>query len=265
MGKKRVKRDLEGYRLALLGEGDTIGLRAAAAGFRASDGYNLRALKAGEWTPAMKRKVTRYHHELQQLTAQEKIVVKTRSPSRLANAQALGGHDPKYKQFKVAFLPGHEGQTVSWAPDNTPMVRGPGFTKRGILFDQEALARDPAGEIQAALDLAPMAQTFALIAGANVMYSQTFARSKLPGAVVKLMNDYNGKKPLPKGSGNRGDKPEAHHYSKWLHGFQAYQFKISPAKKGSKEWKRVERENLLLRRKRAAARQADYRRRKKAN
>lgn len=260
---KRIKKSNEYYRAALVGVVDRAGelspaLRRVAVGFKAADGYNLRDLKAGKWTPAMKRRVTMYQRELNQMTAQEKVIVLTRSPDRLKKAQAVGGHDPKYK-FKVAFLPGSDKAEVIWNKDNTPTVREKGYSRIPAHFDAEVLAVDPEAEIARVLRLPQMlkAQRFGILTGANVMLGDIPTRKGVAAKVRKLMAAYDGRKQLPAGSGNRGDKPSAHHYSKWLVGIQGFHFRHDPDKVPPKQLQDISDANKALQRRRAAARQRD--------
>lgn len=258
---KRIKKSAEYYRAALLGVADrkgelTPGLRAVAKGFKASEGYNLRDLREGRWTPAMKRKVTMYQRELNQMTAQEKIVIRTRSPDRLQKAQAVGGHDPKYK-FKVAFVPGSAKSEVIWNDDNTPTVKDRGYSRIPAHFDGEALAIDPQAEIARVLALPKMrkAQRFGILTGANVMLGEGIpTRKGLAAKVLSLMARYDGIKELPRGSGNRGDKPSAHHYSRWLVGIQGFQFRHDPDKVAPTAFDKIAQGNAEQRRRHAAAR-----------
>lgn len=230
------------------------GLRRVAKGFKASEGYNLRDLREGRWTPAMKRKVSMYFHELQQLTAQEKIVVQTRSPARLASAQAIGGHDPRFK-FKVAFLPGSAKSTLEWDRDNTPIVRERGYSKAWEAFNPERLAVDPASEVKRVLGLKKMrdATTFGIVAGANVMLSEGLpSRKGLLGKIINLQSRYDGVTALKRSSGNYGDAPGAHHWSKWLFGVQAFRF--SKTANQSTKIDEIARANKEVRRRKANAR-----------
>ncbi|MHB8674566.1 MAG: hypothetical protein ACYDAK_12940 [Candidatus Limnocylindrales bacterium] len=229
------------------------GLRRVAKGFKASDGYNLRDLREGRWTPAMKRKVSMYFHELQQLTAQEKMIVVTKSPTRLRNAQAIGGHDPKFK-FKVAFVPGTSKSRVEWADDDTPIIRERGYDKRPVEFDREALAVDPDAEIARVLASPKLkgVKRFGIMTGPNVMLGGGIPdRGNLPGKIKALMAKYDGKKPLPRSSGNRGDRPGAHKWEQWLFGVQGFRFTKDPDKIAPAAFAQIEIENAKLRRRRA--------------
>ncbi len=192
------------------------------------------------------------------MTAQEKVIVRSRSPDRLAKAQAVGGHDPKFK-FKVAFLPGSGEAEIIWNKDNTPTVREKGFSRIAAHFDVEALAVDPRAEVARILLLPQMktAQRFGILTGANVMLGDIPTRKGVAGKVQMLMAKYDGIKELPAGSGNRGDKPSAHHYSRWLVGIQGFHFRRDPDKVPPKQLQAIADANKALQRRRAAARQRD--------
>ena len=263
MAKRRPVKSAAWYRAALLGVADregelSPGLRGVAKGFSAAEGYNLRDLREGRWTAAQKRKVTMYFHELQQLTAQEKVTVKTRSPKRLAQAQAIGGHDPKYK-FKVAFVPGSKNAKVEWT-DEGLVIRERGYTKIEAAFNPESLASDPQAEVNRVLAQKRMkrAQRFRIKAGANLI-GTLYDGGTVGNAIRKLMAKYDGERPLPRSSGNRGDNPEVHDWRKWLNGVTGYVFPFNADKRrpdaATKELER----NRELQRRRANKRKASKR------
>lgn len=263
MSKRKPAKSAAWYRAAILGVADrdgelSPGLRRVAKGFSAAEGYNLRDLKAGRWTPAMKRKVSMYFHELQQLTAQEKVVVKTRSPRRLREAQAIGGHDPRFA-FKVAFVPGSSKATVEWTPEGL-VVRERGYSKVEARFDPVALAADAQAEVARVLSQKRMkrAQRFRIQAGVNQI-GTLFDAGNVGAAVRKLMEKYDGSRPLPRGSGNRGDKPEVHDWRKWLHGVTGYVFPFDADKSRPDAANRELDRNRELQRRRANKRKAGKR------
>ena len=104
------------------------------------------------------------------------------------------------------------------------------------------------------------AHSFGVLAGNNVMLSgsataETHGIADVAGVWPKiraLMARYDGKRPLPRGSGNRGDRPEAHHYSKWLFGLKAYTFASEGRRRTA--FADIEAGNREVRRRRANAR-----------
>lgn len=269
MSKKRSNAH---YRALLVGvqdaQGDQLspGMRAIANGFRAKDGYDLRALKRGEWTANQKRTLTLYAREIAHLTAQAKMVVRTRSPEKLRKAQAAGGHDPKFKRLKVAFLAGTPDATVEWTKDNRPIVKERGYETETALFDQEALAIDGVLEATRAMEsLEPNKNdVFVVMAGENLILKAPDGLGGIEGTaayVAKLQAQYNGKNEIPASSGNRGDKPSAHHYSKWLKGVKIFRF--ARARDVGPAIYDITQRNAAIRKKREAARKLDYYYRKK--
>lgn len=263
MSKRKVAKSNEWYRAAILGVADregelSPGLRTVARGFKAAEGFNLRDLREGRWTPAQKRKVTMYFHELQQLTAQEKIIVKTKSPRRLREAQAIGGHDPRYA-FKVAFVPGSKTAKVEWTPEGL-VIRERGYSKVEARFNHEALALDPKAEVARVLAQKRMkkAQRFRIQAGMNQI-GTLFDVGNVGDAVRKLMAKYDGTKPIPRSSGNRGDKPEAHDWRKWLNGVTGYVFPFNANKRRPDAANKELERNRELQRRRANKRKASKR------
>ena len=263
MSKRKPAKSAAWYRAALLGVEDSQGelspgLRGVARGFKASEGFNLRDLREGRWTAAQKRKVTMYFHELQQLTAQEKVTVKTRSPKRLAQAQAIGGHDPKYK-FKVAFVPGSKNAKVEWT-DEGLVIRERGYSKIEAAFNPEALAADAQAEVERVLSQKRMkrAQRFRIKAGANLI-GTLYDAGNVGDAVRKLMAKYDGVKALPRSSGNVGDNPAAHDARKWLNGVTGYVFPFNADKRRPDAANRELDRNRELQRRRANKRKAGKR------
>jgi hypothetical protein len=223
----------------------------------ASEGYNLHDLKAGKWTAAMKRRVTMYQREMHELTAQEKIIVRTRSPKKLEYAQRMGGHEPGYK-FKVAFVPGSSKAKIIWNDDGSMTVREPGFDRLKGEFDREALAVDPDGEVRRVLSADNMqgANRFVLVTGKNLRLGSFADASHMISNVKKLQNQYDGKKPLPSSSGNKNkhgknDNPSAHHWSQWMIGVEGFKFKKMSTAKRRAKLASIRRANIELQRRRA--------------
>jgi len=239
---KRIKRSDEWYRNALQGKGETIGLRETARGFSSRDGFNLR----DGLSPAQKRKVTIAHRELQELTAQQRYVYKPKNNSkgekdRLRKAQQITQADTSTK-WKVAFIP-HNQKVLKSGKLSKPRItfgkrsvriHEVGFNKVSIELDQENLVDNPQREILDAIKSeAPKAQRFTIQAGANEI-STLSGKTDIVRRVINLMNVYDGKKPLPHGSGNVGDLAKHHKWDLWLKGLIAYEFPRMSVTKMSK-------------------------------
>lgn len=222
------------YRTALLGDKaeKVEGLRNLAHGFSASNGYNLNDFD--NWTPYQKRKVREYFHKVEEFEAQPKMILRPRSKKNL-DALQRGFHGKVLKGFKVAFMPYHDPvTTLPGAKKRKPKVKliagGEGvsvdtgsYHRRVILFNQKNLARDPRAEIKRVAEKIPGAALYFVAVGEEG--NQTLSGKSLnfiTSDILKWMAQYDGKKALPKGSGNRGDNPKYHHWKLWLNGLVGY-------------------------------------------
>ena len=185
------------------------------------------------WTPAQKARVTKYWHELQNLTAQPRYIYHTRSPSKLKQAQQVVQSEPGYK-WKVAFIPHTPKILSSGKPSKAKpkieftaegvRIREPGYRRSFVPLNPMKLAIDPQKEIKRAIKKnAPRAKHFVIQAGVNQMAGVS-DKSNIIKDVIKLMNRYDGIKPLPNSSGNAGDAPKTHKWDRWLTGVIAYHF-----------------------------------------
>jgi hypothetical protein len=251
---RRVKHSLRFYKTAIMGAVDSkgnrfMGLRSAAIGFEAADGFDMRRVTA--LTPAQKGKITKYWHELQELTAQHKYVYCPRRADYLYEAQILGGHKKGLK-FKVAFLPASEDAKIVHTAQGI-QIHELGFSKRLPNFDALKLATSPEAEIKRVMDMNPKATRFQIRADKNLI-GQVGDRRTTIRKILLLMEKYDGVSELPQTSGNRGDSPENHHYEQWLHGLVAYEVD-EITREDMRQYLRVgERENKKLRKARRAMR-----------
>lgn len=223
----RTKYPAEFYRTAILGDGAYKGLRSYAKGFDAKDGYNLRNIDG--WTAAQKRKVREYAKEIKTLRERGGVVYRSRSDDKLRKAQEAGRHPETLKNLKVAFIPG------AFKPEDKPRVRvgktgvtvsSKYYDKVFLPFNKSNLLRDTEGEI---LRVAEQAESmnlrhFVLVTGAHSLGVVYHDMESVYEAVSRLMMQYDGRKPIPAGSGNAGDAPQKHHWRIWLRGVDAYHF-----------------------------------------
>lgn len=227
------KRSNAFYLLALKGTADKdgplqYGLRDVARGFTAKDGYRVKEIN--EWTPAQKAKITRYWHQLNEITAQPVYAYKARSRKRLEQVQETIGQGTGY-EFKVAFIPhvpkkdkrGRETKPRVDVESGVVRIRERGYNKVMVELDADELASDTKGEIKRGLELVPDATRFTVMAGKNEMPG-LFDRKLIADRIMRLMAQYDGVKPLPRGSGNKGDAPKHHSWDQWLKGMIAYEF-----------------------------------------
>ena len=157
MAKKRaVKKSAEFYRLALTGARDKQGelqpgLRSVARGFDAASGYDLR--KISEWSPSQKARVTRYFHELDNLTAQPRKIYRPKNRANLKLAQQYSGHNSGF-QFKVALVPytpkkGSDTKVkITVSKEHGLRVATKSYAKTIVPLRPRELTRDPNKEIK---------------------------------------------------------------------------------------------------------------------
>lgn len=228
-GKKWSAAD---YRHALLGDG-MPGLRSVGKGFAASDGYNLSNIAS--WTRSQKKRVQSTYWRMYGLFAQERRIVRPRTKESLRTLQESFHGDVPSGNFRVAFVPYtapgalHAKKGAKPAPLRVRIQKSRIVFDNGVYrkyyerFDKLKLAADTDREMQRIFDGMPGASYFFVRVG----QFQTLG-GKSAGLLVKqvkeLMSKYDGKKPIPRGSGNYGDRPQAHKWDKWLEGVDGYAF-----------------------------------------
>lgn len=232
MSNRRIKWTAEKYKLAVQGiKGTGVpGLRSLVEGFDAADGYSLRDVDA--WSTAQKRRVRDYYNRVHFLLAQEKRIVRPRSKEHLRTLQDSFHGEVPSKKFKVALVPYTDPKPLPGAKPKKSRIR---YTKGGIVFDTGAysrhferfdkkrLAKQPDAEIKRATASMPDAKLFFLQVGEFQMLNGESA-NLLTQRVKRYMMQYDGKTPLPQGSGNAGDKPKYHHWKYWLNGVVGFSF-----------------------------------------
>lgn len=221
----------EKYRAALQGNRaqGVEGLRSLARGFDAGDGYDLR--RVGDWTAAQKRRVRDYFRRVEQLEAQPKLIVRSKSDKNLRKLQESFHGDVPSKDFKVAFVPYHEPKTtLPGAKKRKPRVRvqreGVSIQTRNyerifMPFNQKALVRNPRNEIERAAKGMPGASLYFVQVGDNQTLNGK-SIGLIAQDILKWMEQYDGKRALPESSGNKGDNPKHHHWKYWLNGLVGY-------------------------------------------
>lgn len=267
------KRSNEFYLRALQGTEDKtgplqFGLRDVARGFDAKDGYKLKDVAS--WTPAQKRKVTLYWNKLNELTAQPVYPYKAKSKKMLESVQETIGQGSDY-QFKVAFVPhvpkkdkkGRETKPRVDVEAGKVRIRERFYSKVLVPLNAPRMAKNATGEINRALGEVPEATRFTVQAGKNEMPG-LFDRGTIGSRVIRLMQQYDGIRALPRGSGNKGDAPKHHKWSEWMHGIIAYEFPRTTQKAVSSaavEFDTARRE--LQKRRRADRKRMEYQRSKR--
>lgn len=272
-----AKRSNEFYRLALLGGTDkktgeilSYGLRETAHGFASSDGFNLRDI--GSWSPSQRAKVTKYWHELQNLTAQPRFLFKTRDKAKLEQAQRAVQSEAFYA-WKVAFIPHAPGKTptgkvskakpkITFTKDGI-RIRERKYTKAFIPLNARQLAADPAKTIRAAIKAnAPKAQRFSVMALKNEI-SGVEDKNRIVARVRYYMMKYDGATPLTSGR-HVGGAPKSHAWQGWLTGLMGYEFPKATQQAVSDAIGGFDTERLALQKRRRAMRKTIARKNKAA-
>lgn len=203
-------------------------LREVMRGFDSRDGFNLN--KYEDWSAKKKAKIRAAAKKVAALRAQPKIIVK---PPKRANLKKLQDsfHGDVGGQFKVAYVPYHKPVvSLPGAKVRKPKIT---YLKRGIRigngiydrtyipFNQKALAKNAPAEITRAAKEMPGASLFYVAANENVTLVGRSLGILIP-QVLQWMDQYDGRKAIPKGSGNYGDDPKKHHWRIWLNGLIGY-------------------------------------------
>lgn len=204
-----------------------IGLRKLAHGFDKKDGFDKPVEK---WTKAQRARVRDYFHRVEVLQAQEKRIIKPRSEANLRKLQdAFHGNVPS-KDFKVAFMPDTEPKVSAGFKQPKAKVRilkegvsveRPGYERIFVPFNRKNLVRDARAEVERAAKLMPKAQLYFVQVG-EFQSLTGMTKSLIADQILEWMSKYDGKKPLPSTSGNKGDNPKHHHWRYWLNGLVGY-------------------------------------------
>lgn len=225
------------YKSIILGnkESNIPGLRSIAEGFEKEDGFNVDKItkKDGSFSKyfsATKRaKIRQMFHRVELLMAQPKRLVRARGENLEKLKAAFHGEVPS-KGFKVAFIPDTEPMLRPGLKRVPPKIRvlkegvsiqRPQYERIFVPFNAKRLVKDATQEIKNAASK---------MKGASVYFVQVGEYQTLNGMslgiltrqVLDWMQQYDGKRPLPNSSGNKGDDPKHHHWKKWLEGLVGY-------------------------------------------
>jgi hypothetical protein len=230
MSRPKIKWDYAKYRAALKGDSEVPGLRSLIKGFEPEDRYNLSDFKS--WTPGMRRRIRDYYDRVSALEAQERLIVRPRSPKNLDRLHgAFHGNIPS-KKFKVAFVPYTTPTPLPGGKRTRPKIKyhkdgitldvGP-YSRNFAAFNKHALATDPRAEIQRVTGLMPDAKLMFVQCGE---YQTLNGRDEvtIQNQILKFMEKYDGVTQFKRGSGKYGDDPAAHAWYRWLNGVVGYSY-----------------------------------------
>lgn len=222
------------YKAVVIGNhgSDIIGLREIYTGFEAKDGYNLSNFK--NWTALQKRKVRELFRRANNLQAQAKVPRKLKGKALKEAQKAHHGNIPS-RNMKVAFVPAIDPQLEidkhndGWNEEyfGWGMYQDyPNYRRWLVYFNQKMLAKDTYAEVKRCADLIPKCTLYFIQMGEfqSVAVKSTGIK-ELARMIDIYIHRYDGRKPLPASSGNRGDDPSSHKWNKWLVGLVGYEMR----------------------------------------
>lgn len=196
-------------------------------------------------TESAKRKIKKYHDEIQALTNRPYQVFRPRQARHLREAQEFAQHEKLLPGLKVAFVP----------TDGTNRVKLR-FTKKGVVGQTKhvtirdvklsvaQLLINPEKHVNERIQGNP-AKQFTVQAG-RYEIPQPYLPSTIGKAVARLVSRY--------GQAGGVNPDNNHYFGRWLHGLKAYEFE---AQAGLQEYL-IEKQNAIragkVRRKRARRR-----------
>lgn len=183
--------------------------------FKASEGFNLHDVE--NWTPAQKRKVTRYYRELAPIIASGNFQVKRyRKPERLNAAIEASLQEQKLPGQKVAVFSVDPGERVEleWkAREREPIVKRGGIEEQKLMFDKNAFLADWKSEVERVLSQTD-ANVFKVVTG-RFRTTETFTREAVIDRILAFMVSYPEEMKQSKGFEDKW-------YGEWLNGIIAY-------------------------------------------
>lgn len=161
-------------------------------------------------TPAAKRKIKKYHDEINALTNRPYQVYRPRRPDHLSEAQEFAQHEKRLPGLKVGFIPTDGANKVRLRFTARGVV---GSTKHVLISDVRLsvaqLLINPEKHVNERIAGNP-ARQYTVQAG-RYEIPQGYLPSTVGKAVARLVSVYN-------------DKENNHYFGRWLHGLKAYEF-----------------------------------------
>lgn len=174
--------------------------------------FNINSVKAGNISPADKRKITKYYNVIKEQAQKIHYVYRPRNKQRLKTARKFADM-PNLPQLKnVVFLPTEEPNVkpkLNFSKNNKQIEVEENFVKSRIAyFNKEKLIEDPTAEVQRAIKKLPDAKQFTVRCGKfeSIKSHLMGGKDKIVDVVIKLQNTYQ----------NSED---------WLNGLIGYEFK----------------------------------------
>ena len=185
--------------------------------FDASSGFNLHDVDS--WSPAMKRKITRYYRVMAPKYAAGQItqVYRPRRADHLEAARRASLQEEKLPGQKAILftLPSRRQKlSVKFRADGSAVTERAGISQRSLLFDKNAFIADWKKELDRVLGETD-AKVFKYIAGGNVS-ADTFTRNNIEDILLNLIETYTEEAALSTDFTQR-------FFGEWLNGLVAYE------------------------------------------
>lgn len=163
-------------------------------------------------TAAQTKKINAYWQHIDRLLARPITIYKSKSKKNLKTAQEFAGHDPKFKDIKVAFIPVTNHDVKVKVTKFGVTVETTHVKTAYITFDHKKLIKDPIKYVSEIVKREhPKAKTFNIRVGYKGIYEiQKGAQIKNIGRkVAYYMAKYD-------------NKEKNNYWGNWLHGLNAY-------------------------------------------
>jgi hypothetical protein len=163
-----------------------------------------------------KRLIKTYFDEVSALQNRPHQVKRYKNPEHLAQAQQFAQHEKPLKHLKVAFVPTDGESNVSLRFTKAGVVATAGRVHiRSVPLSRAGLLRDAPGHVRERIGNID-AKQFTIQAGRYEIPIPYLPQS-VPAAVARLVARYGGNAPTRR-------KKKNNHWSRWLHGLNAYTF-----------------------------------------
>lgn len=157
-------------------------------------------------------KINKYWHHIDRLQARPVTIYKTTSKKNLKIAQEFAGHDPKFKEISVAFVPVTNHDVKVKVTKGAVSVETTHVKTSYITFDHKKLIKDPVKYVRDIVEREhPKAKTFNIRVGYKGIYEiqKGAQKGNIGRRVAYYMSKYD-------------DKTKNNYYQNWLHGLNAY-------------------------------------------
>ena len=166
-----------------------------------------------------KAKINRYYAQLETLTIRPHQVYRARGKKNLRSVQRFAQHDPRFKEFTVAFVPtdGEQRQRIRINTKGSVVATTDAISRHEIPFDRLRLIAEGKPYIESVIARGPKVRTYIIQAGAFEVPSSSLP-ANIVNDVLKYMTRYNAKD-------YDADSSSSHYFGNWLTGVNGYNFR----------------------------------------